>query len=74
MDKKRVYGTVSLPLPLIAKIKNKIKGTGMTSVSSYVAFVLRQILSESEESPNSGEFSKKEEEAIKKRLKALGYI
>ena len=41
------YGTISLSLPLILKIKKRIKGTGMPSVSSYVSFVLRQILSSS---------------------------
>ena len=56
------YGTISLSLPLIEKIKKKIKGTGMPSVSAYVTFILRQIL--------SGE----DETQIKNRLKKLGYI
>ncbi|MBU3906876.1 MAG: CopG family transcriptional regulator [Nanoarchaeota archaeon] len=70
-ENKVKYGTISLPLPLIDKIKEKIKGTGMPSVSSYVAFVLRQILSSSSES--SEVFDKKEREEIKKRLASLGY-
>ena len=69
-DNKVKYGTISLPLPLIEKIKKKIKGTGMNSVSSYVAFILRQILSEK----SSDElFSKEEEQEVKNRLKSLGY-
>ena len=56
------YGTISLPIPLIEKVKNKIKGTGMPSVSAYVAFILRQILSEEDGTQ------------IKSRLKKLGYI
>lgn len=66
------YGTISLPQPLINKIKEKIKGTGISSVSSYIAFVLRQILASEEQSKNL--FSKKEEENIKRNLKNLGYI
>ena len=66
------YGTVSLPLPLIEKIKKRISGTGMTSVSAYVSFILRQILSSPE--PKKEEImSKNDEEAIRKRLKMLGY-
>ena len=63
------YGTISLPLPLIEKIKERIKGTGMNSVSSYVAFVLRQILS----SPGKEILGREKEEEIKRRLKSLGY-
>ncbi len=70
-DNKVKYGTISLPMPLIDKIKEKIKGTGMPSVSSYVNFVLRQVLSgESKD----GMITKKEEEEIRKRMKTIGYI
>jgi metal-responsive CopG/Arc/MetJ family transcriptional regulator len=69
-ENKVDYGTISLPSPLIKKVKERIKGTGMNSVSAYVAFVLRQILS----SGSSGELISKQEEAeVKKRLKQLGY-
>lgn len=73
MEKKKSgYGTISLPLPLINQIKKKIEGTGMHSVSAYVTFVLRQILSSP--NPDSGEFLGKEKEReIKQRLKILGY-
>ena len=66
------YGTISLPLPLIEKIKKRISGTGMGSVSAYVAFILRQILSSP--TPDSGGIlDRKEEEEIRRRLKSLGY-
>jgi hypothetical protein len=67
-DNKVEYGTVSLPLPIIEKIKERISGTGMPSVSSYTAFVLREILS----SPTS-EGYKKNIEKVKDKLDALGY-
>lgn len=69
---KTNYGTISLPLPLIEKIKKKMRGTGMQSVSAYVAFVLRQILSESEN--KNGILSRKDEQKIRARLKNLGYL
>ena len=73
MNKKREYGTVSLPLPLIVSIKEKMKGTGIHSVSAYICFILRQILS-SPDTESSNPLDKKTEEEIKGRLKKLGYI
>ena len=73
MDKKREYGTISLPLPLINSVKEKIKGTGIHSVSAYVCFILRQILS-SQKVEDTNPLDKKTEEEIKNRLKKLGYI
>jgi len=70
-DNKVEYGTISLPMPLIKRVKQRIKGTGMNSVSAYVSYVLRQILS----SPRTEEILDKEsEEDVKKRLKSLGYL
>lgn len=65
---KRKYGTVSLPLPLIEKIRELIKGTGFTSVSSFVEYVMREILAESSE-PDT-----EEKRRVKERLRALGYL
>ena len=71
-DNKVKYGTISLPLPLINIIKERIEGTGMSSVSSYVAFILRQILSTEEKSGQL--LNDKEEKEVRQRLKNLGYI
>ncbi len=40
------YTTVSIPAPLADNIKKQIIGTGFTSVSDYVTFVLREVLSQ----------------------------
>ena len=61
-ENKVEYGTISLPLPLITKIKKNMEGTGVTSVSSYVSFVLREVLADE----NIGD--------VKKKLKKLGYL
>jgi len=69
--KKNKYGTVSLPMPLIEEVKKNIEGTGIHSVSAYVSFILRQIMS----SPNDQRvLDKKTEEQIRNRLKSLGYL
>ncbi len=43
-EHKVEYTTVSIPRPLADKIKERIKGTGFPSISSYVVYVLRQVL------------------------------
>ncbi len=70
-ENKVEYGTISLPLPLIEKIKERIKGTGMNSVSAYVAYVLRQVLSFQNEKGKI--LSREGEEETRRRLKSLGY-
>ena len=75
-DKYKVeYTTVSIPKPLVEKIKERMKGTGFSSVSSYVTYILRQVISSIEEEERSKQaFTKEEEEKVKQRLRDLGYI
>lgn len=70
-DKK--FTSVSIPTPLFEKIKERIKDTGFTSVSSYVVYVLREVLSETSEE-ESEPFTKEDEEKVKERLRSLGYL
>jgi len=75
MNEKR-FTSVSIPTPLFAKIKHRIEGTGFTSVSSYVVYVLREVLAATakDESAEHEAFSKEDEDKVKERLKALGYL
>ncbi len=74
-EHKVEYTTVSIPKPLAEKVKKRMKGTGFSSVSSYVTYVLRQVLSSIEEEEHSKQaFTKEEEEKVKQRLRDLGYI
>jgi Arc/MetJ-type ribon-helix-helix transcriptional regulator len=74
-EHKVEHTTVSIPKVLAEKVKERMKGTGFTSVSSYVTYVLRQVLSSIEEEERSKEaFTKEEEEKVKRRLRDLGYI
>lgn len=70
------YTTISIPTPLASKIKKRIKDTGFNSLSSYVTYVLRQVISsiEEEEDQDKEAFSKEDEDKIKERLRALGYL
>ncbi len=70
--KKEKIKTVSIPAQLFEKIEERIKVMDFASVSSFVTYVLEEILVENEEVET---LTKKEgEEQIKARLKALGYI
>jgi len=68
-DKK--YTTVSIPTPLFEKLQKKIEGTGFTSVSDYVTFILREILAHSNDQEA---FTEEDEKRVKERLKSLGYL
>ena len=69
---EKEFMTISIPTSLYKKIEEKIKGSEITSVSSYITKVLRESLSQQEKSEEP--LSKEEEEKVKERLKALGYI
>ena len=71
---EKKYTTISIPTPLAEKIKKQIEGTGFNSLSSYVTYVLRQIVSSTEKDDNERGFTKEEEEKIKERLRNLGYL
>jgi metal-responsive CopG/Arc/MetJ family transcriptional regulator len=70
MDKE--FTTISIPTSLYKKIEESIRGTEISSVSSYIAKVVQEALSKAETEPDV--FNKEDEEKIKERLKALGYI
>jgi hypothetical protein len=70
MDKE--FTSVMIPTALFKKIEEAIRGTEIASVSSYIANVLSENLTR-RESPEEV-FSKEDEDKVKDRLKALGYI
>jgi len=74
MTDEKKYTTVSIPVQLAEKIERRIKDTGFNSVSSYVTYVLREVLSSLEEEKKEEVFTKEEEEKVKERLRALGYL
>jgi Arc/MetJ-type ribon-helix-helix transcriptional regulator len=72
MTEENKFTTISIPMPLANKIKKRIDGTGFTSLSSYVTYVLREVISGSEEKDEA--FSKDDEKRVKNKLKSLGYL
>jgi len=71
--------TIKIPKPLYEKLKQIIQGTSYSSVTEFVVYVLRDLVSldVSEKDNNDVELpslTKEEIIAIKRRLKKLGYI
>jgi Arc/MetJ-type ribon-helix-helix transcriptional regulator len=72
MTEENKFTTISIPMPLANKIKKRIDGTGFTSLSSYVTYVLREVISSDEEKDEA--FSKDDEKRVKNKLRSLGYL
>ncbi len=72
---KRIEGNfnmISIPAPLFEKAKERIEGTGFTSVSDYLTFMLREVITSYEKDEEA--FSEEDEKRVKERLRALGYL
>jgi len=65
--------SVEIPESLYERVNARIKGTSFQTVSDYVAYALREKLVREENVQASG-YTKEEEEKVKDRLKALGYL
>ena len=74
MRSKRKYTTVSIPITLYNRIKKLIENTGFTSVSQYVTYVLREVVSTHEESKYKEPFTEEDRRKIIERLRRLGYL
>jgi Arc/MetJ-type ribon-helix-helix transcriptional regulator len=69
---EKEFTNVSIPTTLYKKIEEEIKNSDFSSVSSYITKILRDNLSKDQKPAEA--FDKEDEEKVKERLKALGYI
>jgi len=65
--------TIKIPKQLYKSLKKQIKGTGFSSVTEFIVFVLRDIAG-SGPIDEDIKLTKDEVENVKKRLKELGYL
>ncbi|MFQ6085290.1 MAG: ribbon-helix-helix domain-containing protein [Candidatus Bathyarchaeia archaeon] len=66
------FTSVSIPTSLFKRIEQRIRDTGFTSVSGFVAYVLREIIAKEEKMEKP--FTEEDEERVKEKLRALGYL
>ncbi len=71
MEHDRV--TLKIPRPLYEKLRTVIEGSGFRSVNEFVVYVLRDLVA-LKQGDLEKELSKEEIDAIKQRLKNLGYF
>jgi len=67
------FTSVLIPTSLAEKIEKRIHGTEFSSISSYITYVLKEVVSDAE-SEDGKELSKDDDERIKARLRSLGYL
>jgi hypothetical protein len=76
-SKSREKVTIKIPRVLYTQLSQIVSGSGFNSVTDFIIYVLRDLVSSSLEkttAPPEGSLSKEEIEAIRKRLKSLGYL
>lgn len=71
----RKHTTITIPTVLFERMKKKIEKTGFSSVSDYATYILRETVARMEEEElRKGRLSKKEEDQVLAKLRALGYM
>ncbi|MFW5787010.1 MAG: CopG family transcriptional regulator [Halanaerobiales bacterium] len=72
--------TIKIPRNLYNKLKEITEDTGFNSVTEFIVYVMRDLVSTAElernedENLDKNELSKEEIKMIRKRLKSLGYL
>jgi len=73
MRKEHEKVTIKIPKPLYDNLRHIIEESGFNSVTEFIVYILRDIIS-SRATEKQPSLSKKEIEIVKKRLKSLGYL
>ena len=73
MKKGAAKVTLKIPRPLYDSLSRIIEESGFNSVTEFVVYILRDLIS-SRAMEKGPALSKKEIELVKKRLKSLGYL
>ena len=65
--------TIKIPKELYQKLSQMIEGTGFSSVTEFIVFVMRNLAS-SGEINGEDKLTEEEVKAIRERLRRLGYL
>jgi hypothetical protein len=69
---EKEWTDIAIPTSLYKQVEEKIKGSAVATVQDFVVKILKDNLPKPEESAEG--LSKEEEDKVKERLKALGYM
>jgi len=73
MADKHEFATITIPSTLYKRLEGMIAETEFESVSAYATHLLREALARLE-AGSEDVLSEEEEEQVKERLRALGYL
>jgi len=65
---------VAIPLKLYKKIQKRVKSTDFKSVDEYITYILEEVIKQVEDEDEVPEYTEEDEEKVKDRLRALGYL
>jgi Arc/MetJ-type ribon-helix-helix transcriptional regulator len=65
--------TIKIPRPLYRRIEQVVDGSGFNSPTDFVVYVLRDLMGEAEREART-ELGAGELDALKRKLKKLGYL
>ena len=66
--------TIKIPRPLYERLQTMIEGTGFSSVTDFVVYVLRDVSAGGKLTEDEPELSPAEVELVRRRLRSLGYL
>jgi Arc/MetJ-type ribon-helix-helix transcriptional regulator len=66
--------TIKIPRPLYDRIQQIITHSGFSSPTDFIVYILRDLVGQMGTGPGQDQLSKEEMEAIRRRLKGLGYL
>lgn len=65
--------TIKIPRPLYRKVEQVVEGSGFNSPTDFIVYVLRDLMGDVE-TRASNELGAAELDALKQKLKKLGYL
>lgn len=65
--------TIKIPRPLYRKVEQVVEGSGFNSPTDFIVYVLRDLMGDAE-TRASNELGAAELDALKQKLKKLGYL
>lgn len=70
------FSLIKISTELLNKIEKRIQDTEFKTAQDYISFVLEEVIKDDDDQEDNLEetFSEEDEEKIKGRLKALGYL
>ena len=66
--------SIKIPRPLYRRVQRVIEGSGFSSPTDFIVFVLRDLVGSLEPEAAAGEFDDDELAAVRRKLQNLGYL